>query len=41
VFEEGVSFIPGHVGGFFNHIISIESGDGDEFNDISFVSDFF
>lgn len=36
-----MSFIPRHVGRFFNHIVTIESRNGDKFDDISFVTNFF
>lgn len=36
-----MSFIPGHVLRFFDHVISLETGNRDEFNDISFETSFF
>jgi len=27
--EEGGAFVPGHVGGFIDDVVAVESGDGD------------
>jgi len=40
-FKESGSFVPVHVGGSFDHVISLETRDGDEFNGFDFVSSFF
>lgn len=39
--EKGGSRVPGGVGGFVNHVISVESGNGDEVDGFGLVSDFF
>jgi hypothetical protein len=39
--EKSGSRVPRGVGGFFNHIVSIKSRNGNEMNGVGFVSDFF